>query len=51
MKWYWIVALICLMIAPFDAFYLHIKAEKRRDALKRKKKDAKIDGQRDENDP
>ncbi len=50
MKWYWIVALICLVIGPFDAFYLHIKAEKRRDDLKRKKRNAENNGQRNEND-
>ena len=37
MPWYWIVALICLVIGPFDALYLHIRAEKRRDAIRRER--------------
>ena len=42
MPWYGIVILICLIIGPFDALYLHIRAEKRRDAL-RKKREAEKD--------
>ena len=38
MKWYYIVLLVCVIIAPFDALYMYIKAEKRRDALKKKRK-------------
>ena len=37
MKWYYIVLLVCVIIAPFDALYMYIKAEKRRDALKKKR--------------
>lgn len=37
MSWYMWVFLICLVIAPFDALYLYIKAERRRDALRRRK--------------
>ena len=37
MPWYWIVALVCLVIGPFDALYLHIRAERRRDEIRRKK--------------
>ena len=37
MKWYYIVLLVCVIIAPFDALYMYIKAEKRRDALKMKR--------------
>ena len=37
MPWYWIVALVCFIIAPFDALYMHIKADRRREALKREK--------------
>lgn len=39
MPWYAIVCLICLVIAPFDALYMYIKAEKRRDARKKREKD------------
>ena len=45
MPWYVIVALICAIIAPFDALYMYIKAEKRREALKKKKQESgKDDG-------
>jgi hypothetical protein len=37
MKWYYILLLVCLVIGPFDALYMYIKAEKRRDALKKRK--------------
>ena len=37
MKWYYIVLLVCVIIAPFDALYMYITAEKRRDALKKKR--------------
>lgn len=37
MPWYMIVFLICIIIAPFDALYLYIKAERRRDKLRRGK--------------
>ena len=36
MPWYAIVALVCIVIAPFDALYMHIKASKRREALRKK---------------
>ena len=36
MPWYMILLLICLVIAPFDALYLYIKAERRRDELRRR---------------
>ena len=39
MPWYVLVLLFGLIVAPFDALYLYIRAEKRRDALKRRKKD------------
>ena len=41
MAWYWIVLLACLVIGPFDALYLYIKAEKRKDALRRKREEKK----------
>ena len=37
MKWYYIVLLICVIIAPFDALYMYIKAEKRKEAVKKKR--------------
>ena len=39
MKWLYIALLVCVVIAPFDALYVYIKSEKRKDALKKKKKD------------
>ena len=42
MPWYGIVLLVCLVIGPFDALYLYIKAGRRRDEIRRregKKKD------------
>ncbi|MBR1821037.1 MAG: hypothetical protein IJ769_05380 [Clostridia bacterium] len=48
MSWYWIVLLVCLVIGPFDALYVYIKAQKRKDELKRKREasDAR-DGRRE----
>ena len=39
MPWYMIALLVCLVIGPFDALYVYIKAQKRRDALKRKQQE------------
>ncbi len=36
MRWYVIVALVCMVIAPFDALYMHIKANRRREELRRR---------------
>lgn len=44
MPWYMIALLVCLVIGPFDALYVYIKAQKRRDALKRKQQDEKEKG-------
>ena len=38
MPWYYVVAILCLIIGPFDALYLHIKAERRREKLREEKK-------------
>ena len=38
--WYMWVFLACMVIAPFDALYLYIKAERRRDRLRRRQGDA-----------
>lgn len=35
MKWVYIALIVCLIIGPFDALYLYIRAEKRRDARRR----------------
>lgn len=43
MKWYYVVLLVCVIIAPFDALYMYIKAERRRDALKKRKRDGDKD--------
>ena len=48
MPWYVIVALVCAVIAPFDALYLHIKADRRRDALKREREQAARQGKASE---
>ena len=37
MPWYTIALIVCLAIGPFDALYMYIKAQKRRDALKRRR--------------
>ena len=36
MRWVYIVALICVIIGPFDALYMYIRAQKRKDELKRR---------------
>lgn len=36
MPWYAIVLLVCLVIGPFDALYLYIKSERRREAQRRR---------------
>lgn len=41
MPWYYIVALICVIIGPFDALYLHIKNQKRKEERKRREKEEK----------
>ena len=37
MPWYGYVLIACMVIGPFDALYLYIKAGKRRDALKKQR--------------
>lgn len=39
MPWYLILALICAVIGPFDALYMYIKAQRRRDELRRRRQD------------
>ena len=43
MPWYYIVLLICLVVGPFDALYMYIKAGRRRDELRRRR-DAEATG-------
>jgi len=37
MKWLYIALLVSVVIAPFDALYMYIKSEKRKDTLKKKR--------------
>ena len=37
MPWYWIALIVCLVIGPFDALYVYIKAQRRKEELKRKR--------------
>ncbi len=39
LPWYWIALLVCLVIGPFDALYVYIKSQKRRDELKRRREE------------
>ena len=48
MKWVYIALLVSVVIAPFDALYMYIKSEKRRDALKKRKGDSPKDADRDD---
>ncbi len=34
MPWYAILALICVIIGPFDALYMYIKASRRREKMR-----------------
>jgi hypothetical protein len=42
--WYGWLILACVVIGPFDALYMYIKSERRKEAL-RKKRDADRDGE------
>ena len=44
--WYLIVALICAVIAPFDALYVYIKAQRRRDDNRRREKQKETEEQK-----
>lgn len=37
MPWYYIVLLVCVVIGPFDALYVYIKNQRRKEALRRQK--------------
>lgn len=38
MPWYLVALLICAVIAPFDALYMYIKSERRKEQRKRRDK-------------
>ena len=44
MPWYAWLALACLVIGPFDALYLYIKAQRRRDGRKKDAGSGRGDG-------
>ena len=44
MKWYYIVLLICVIIGPFDALYMYIKVQRRKEALKKRRQEEKEEG-------
>ena len=37
MPWYWIALIVSLVIGPFDALYVYIKAQKRKEKLRQKR--------------
>ena len=41
MPWYVIAALVCIVIAPFDALYMYITASRRREKLREKEEKGK----------
>ena len=47
MRWYWIALIVSLVIGPFDALYMYIKAQKRKEELKRKREE---EARRESND-
>ena len=44
MPWYWIALIVSLVIGPFDALYVYIKAQKRKDELRRREEERKRAG-------
>ncbi len=48
MPWYLIVLLVGAVIAPFDALYVYIKSERRRDAIRRRKQARDTENERHE---
>ena len=48
MKWVYIALIVSVVIAPFEALYVYIRSEKRKDALKkRRQKQANSENQDD----
>ena len=37
MSWYGILIIVCVVVGPFEALYQYIKAQKRRDELRRRR--------------
>ena len=37
MPWYGILIIVCVVVGPFEALYQYIKAQKRRDELRRRR--------------
>ena len=48
MPWYYILLLVCVIIAPFDALYMYIKAEHRREELRRRAREKENNGTKDD---
>ncbi len=44
MPWYYILLLVCVIIAPFDALHVYIKAERRREELRRRAREEENKG-------
>ena len=43
MPWYGWLILACVIIGPFDALYMYIKAQRRREAYRRKKAEGAVE--------
>ena len=55
MPWYGIVIIVCIIIGPFEALYQYIRAQKRREELRRRReasreKNDQAEGQKLETD-
>ena len=37
LPWYGILVIVCIVIGPFEALYQYIKAQKRREEIKRRR--------------
>ena len=48
MPWYGWLILACVVIGPFDALYVYIKSERRRDAIRRRKQARDTENERHE---
>lgn len=46
MPWYGYLILLCVVIGPFDALYMYIKSEKRRDAQRKGRRESGDDAGR-----
>ncbi len=43
MPWYGILLIACLVIGPFDALYMYIKAGKRREKLRQREEEKRLE--------